>query len=972
MMIMENVQAVLLEYRSQITSMFKFKGACLRRVKAIYHKVLFPRKYLARLSLSRRARGQFRQAGAFHPGCFCLIAAVVAFIVSPAYGAQMTPVSISGLKCEYSKNPIGIDTRNPRLSWVLTSSENSERQAAYEIVVASSLENLRTEHADVWDSGRIESDQSIQVHYRGKVLRSGGRYYWKVRVWDKEGRPTRFSNPGYWEMGLLSPSDWQGEWIGSPPEWTGRALYFHYRFPIDKKVLRARVYISGLGYYELHINGRRIGDHVLDPGVTTYSKHVLYSTYDVTEMLKNGINAIGVIVGNGWYGSPKLLLQLNVMFTDHSHRSFFTSGSHGKPGEGGWQVTGSPVLKNSVYGGEVYDARLEKKDWDQAVDTLPVPSDRTERWGVAVPVDPPGGELVAQRMEPIKVMEMLRPHVVTEPSPGIYVFDTGQNLAGWAELHVRGPAGARVTLRFAETLKPDGTVDQRDLRTARATDVYLLRGGGEELWEPRFTYHGFRYVQVEGFPGKPTLDNIQIKVVRSALQAAGSFSSSDELVNKIQQMVWWTEASNLYSIPTDCPQRNERLGWLNDLTVRLEESLYNFQGALFYSNFADDIQDTQDVKGAIADTAPWKYGSRPADPVDESYLLTGWLLYQQYGDIDILRRHYDGYRAWVEYLRSRSSNNLIDYGYYGDWSPPAAFSEPGGSAESKFTPRLFMSEGYYYYALRLLSQMASVIGKPDDAKHYQQLSNQVIKAFNEKYWDGLKGGYASNNQASDSFGLYLGSVPAGNEGRAVENLEKDVEEHGWHLTTGNLCTKYLLEMLAEHGKADTAFRIATQRTYPSWGYMIDNGATTLWERWEMLSGTGMNSHNHPMMGSVSSWFYKYLAGINPDPLGPGFKRSIIHPYIVSGLDWVKATHQTMYGLIAVDWEKHSDIVNLSVTVPVNTTATVFVPSTKSGKILVDGKPAAKALGVHLLRTESKAQVFEVTSGTYNFVSSLEN
>ena len=895
----------------------------------------------------------------------CLFLALFGILVPPIVAAPAA-ISPTELRCEYGKNPIGIDVVNPHLSWVLASTERDEKQSAYEIVVASNPEILRTDHGDIWNSGKVDSDESIQIPFRGKTLQSGERCYWKVRVWDKQGKPSDFSEPGFWEMGLLSPDDWHGEWIGFPGGWTGRALYFHYQFSIDKQVVSARAYVAGLGYYELHINGQRIGDHVLDPGFTSYAKRVLYSTYDVTDSLKSGNNAMGVIVGNGWFGTPRLRLQLNVTFSDKTTKSFFTSGMHATSSP--WQVTGSPVLENSVYGGEVYDARLEKKDWDQAVDVLPAPADRTEGWFYTVPVPPPGGKLVAQRAEPIKIMDTLRPQAVAEPAPGIYVFDTGQNLAGWAEIHVQGPAGTKVTMRFAEMLNPDGTVDQRNLRTARATDEYVLRGGDEEVWEPRFTYHGFRYVQVEGFPGKPTLDNLRIKVVRSALESAGSFSSSNELINKIQKMVWWTEASNLHSIPTDCPQRDERMGWMNDLTVRLEESLYNFNGALFFSQFADDVEDAQAADGEITDTAPWKFGVQPADPVDESYLLLGWLIYQQYGDTDMLRHHYDHFKAWVEYLRSRSPNNLINYGYYGDWSPPAAFSEPGGSAESKFTPTLMMSQGYYYYALRLLSQMATVIGKPDDAQKYQQLSSEALKALNDKYWDNNKGGYAFNDQAGNSFGLYLGTVPAGNESRVVENLDKDVRDHGWHLTTGNLCTKYLLEMLTEHGKADTAFRVATQDTYPSWGYMLNNGATTLWERWEKLSGGGMNSYNHPMMGSVSSWFYKYLAGINPDPLGPGFKRSIIHPYVVPGLEWVKATHQTLYGPLAVDWEKHGNALRMKVTVPVNTTATVFVPSAEGGQVLVEGKPATRVMGIRLLRTEPGTQVFEVGSGTYEFVS----
>jgi alpha-L-rhamnosidase len=882
--------------------------------------------------------------------------------------AQASHVSASEVLCEYRKDPIGIDALHPRLSWVLTASQQSEKQTAYEILVASSKEALAENQADIWETGKVISAQSIQIPFQGKSLQSGTRYYWKVRVWDKEGRATDFSEPGYWEMGLLSASDWQGDWMGYPPNWNGRGLYFHYAFSLDREILSARAYIAGLGYYELHINGQRIGDHVLDPGMSSYEKRIFYSTYDVTNELKSGANAIGVVVGNGWYGFPKLRMQVNVTFKDHTQKSFYTAGMNAT--STAWQVTASPIMQNSVYGGEIYDARMEKKGWDQPV-SLPAPADRTEAWFYAVPVSPPGGVLVAQIAEPIKIMQTLVPKTVSTPSSGIYVFDTGQNLAGWAELlYLRGAAGTKITMKFAETLRPDGTVDQRNLRTATATDAYTLSGDGEEKWEPRFTYHGFRYVQVEGFPGIPTADNIRIKVVRSSLDDAGSFFSSNELVNRIQKMVWWTEASNLYSIPTDCPQRDERMGWMNDLTVRLEESLYNFNGARFYTQFADDVQDSQDANGSITDTVPWQYGSKPADPVDESYMLIGWLLYQNYGDTEVIKEHYDSFRAWVEYLRSRSPSNLINYGYYGDWSSPEAFSQPGGSAESKDTPLLFMSQGYYFYALQLLSRMASVIDKPEDAKHYSELAEQARKAFNDKYWDGRKGGYATNNQASNSFGFYLNTVPAGEEARLVQNLERDVEQHNWHLTTGNLATKYLLEMLSEHGHANTAFRIATQTTYPGWGYMLNNDATTLWERWELLSGEGMNSHNHPMMGSVSSYFYKYLAGINSDPSVPGFKHSIIHPYIVDGLDWVKATHHTMYGDIAINWDRKEKKVNLHVVIPVNTTATVFVPSAERTRVLVDGKSTNTTSGIHFLRMEAGSQVFEVDSGSYDFTSAL--
>jgi alpha-L-rhamnosidase len=823
------------------------------------------------------------------------------------------------------------------------------------------MEDLAANRGGSWSTGKVASEQSIQVPYEGVTLESGKKYYWKVRVWDQDGIPTEFSAPNSWEMGLLSPSDWQGQWIGFSAGWVGRGLYFHRGFTLKKPVLRARAYMAGIGYSELHINGKRIGEHVLDPAFTDYEKRVLYSSYDVTDALRDGLNGIGVVVGNGWYGTPRLRLQLNVTYVDHSTESVYTAGNQG------WSVTGSPIVRNSVYDGEAYDARLEKSDWDEAVEKLSEPEARTEQWFEAVPVPAPGGKLLSQRVEPIKIMQTLAPVSISSPKPGIYVFDTGQNLAGWARLRVDSPAGTKVTLKFAELLNEDGTVDQRNLRTASATDEYITRGAGREEWEPRFTYHGFRYIQVEGLPTQPAKDTIAVRVVRSSLRDAGSFDSSNDAVNRIQRMVWWTEASNLHGIPTDCPQRNERAGWMNDLTVRLEESLFNFDGALFFSKFSDDVQDEQSAAGAISDTAPWKYGSNPGDPVDESYLLMGWLLYLHYGDIDVLRRHYDGYKRWVDYLGSRSPNHLIDYGYYGDWSPPAEFALPDESPVSRDTPRLFMSQGYYFYALQLVAKMATILGRTDDAQQYSALSVAARAALNSKYWNADIGGYAANNQAADSFALYLHAAPEGQEARVLENLEKDVEKRNWHLTTGNLATKYLLETLAENGKAEAAFRIATQTTYPSWGYMLSKGATTLWERWEVLSGPGMNSHNHPMMGSVSSYFYKYLAGINADPMLPGFKHTVIRPYLVDGLDWVKASHHTMYGDVAVSWIREGAKVSLKVSVPVNTTATVVVPAGKNKAVKIDGRNADSVSGVKKM---IDSHTFEVGSGDYAFTSEL--
>lgn len=885
-------------------------------------------------------------------------------LVLPTVGASLqTP---NDLRTEYAENPLGLEARSPRLSWKLQSTQRDARQSAYQILVASSVEQLRQGQADLWDSGQVKSEQSIQIPYRGSPLASRQRCVWMVRVWDAGGQPTAYSKPANWEMGLLEPKDWEAQWVGYPAGWNGCALYFRFDFALTKEVASARAYVAGLGYYELHLNGAKVGDHVLDPGFTDYAKRVLYATHDVTAGLRRGGNTIGAIVGNGWYGMPKLLLQLEVKYSDGTREIVSSRGARQGNVTTRWMVATGPIRANSVYDGETYDARLEKSNWDQpGEDSRQMSLDRLARWNTCTPVDAPRGRLVSQYNEPIKIVDTLAPVGLTEPKPGVFVFDTGQNLAGWAELWVEGPRGMPVTLRFAETLHPDGTVNQNNLRNAAATDTYILKGEGQETWEPRFTYHGFRYVQMEGFPGRPTLDRLTIKRIRSAVEPNGSFECDNELVNRIQRLVWNTEASNLYSVPTDCPQRPERMGWLNDLTVRLEESLYNFDLARFYTKFLADVGDTQAADGSITDTAPFKGGKRPADPVSASYLLMGWFLYQHYGDTSAMAEHYSGYKAWVDYVASRTVDGIVSYGSWGDWSPPASESVPGSdgaSAVAKNTPLPFMSTGYLYYTSGLLAKMAGVLGKTEDERHYADLARDVGDAFNRKYWNEAVGGYGSNNQACNSFALFLGVVPANNVPRVVDNLANDVDRHQDHLTTGNLCTKYLLETLAERGRSNVAFRVVTQETYPSWGFMLANGATTLWERWEHLTESGMNSHNHPMMGSVSSWFYKYLAGIQADPAAPGFKRIIIRPQVVDGLGWVRASYISMYGVIRSEWRRERDAFVLKVSVPVNTSATVYIPEAQGADVTEGGKP------VTISRREGGARIVELGSGEYELVA----
>lgn len=876
----------------------------------------------------------------------------VATIVLITFHTAYSKTSIVNLTCEYAKTPLGIDVKAPRFGWIINSDDYGFTQTAYQILVADNLTDLSGDKGNVWDSGIIPSSESVAIVYKGEQLKSRQRYYWKVKIWDSNKVASQFSDPEWFEMGLLSPDDWQAIWVGFTAGMTGQIRYFNKKFNIDKPIQRCTVYIAGIGYYELRLNGNKVDDHVLDPGTTSYNKRVLYNTYDINELLVEGDNTLGVVVAPGWYGMSKLLLQMELYYNDSTKEIISTGGP-------GWRISVGPVVESTIYDGETYDARLENPSWDKTTST---------NFGrmIPLPIEPPGGALCAQMPEPIRIVESRRAKKINEPRPGVFVFDAGQNLAGWAKIISKGAAGTKITMRFAENLYEEGTINQENLRTAKATDVYILKGDGEEIWEPRFTYHGFRYIQIEGYPGTPTLDDLIIRVVRSDVNPAGSFKCSNKLLNRIQTMVWWTEASNLHSIPTDCPQRDERMGWLNDLTVRIEEAMFNFDMARFYPKYMNDIKDTQSEDGAITCTAPFKFGYRPAAPVSASYVILPWMLYKYYNDTLTIANHYQGVKSWVDLLSNITDDGIVTLSRYGDWSPPVKFGTKELSAYSRVTPGAFMSTGYLYYCANLMVRMADLMGIQDDVATYRKLAENTRNALNRAYWNEESGGYANNNQSANSFALFLGIVDKENIPRVVENLVQNVIDEDYHLTTGNLCTKYLLEMLTEYGHVDEAYRIATQKTYPGWGYMLANGATTLWERWEYETGGAMNSHNHPMMGSVSSWFYKYLAGIQPDAKHPAFKQSIIKPYFPSGLNWVNASYDTKYGKVKSSWEKNGSRLGMKIKVPANTNALVYFPVKDRNAILEGTKPIKMNNNIEFIKQEGDRMIYKVKSGEYSF------
>ena len=550
------------------------------------------------------------------------------------------------LRCEYLVDPLGVDVAQPRFSWVLDHPERGQVQAAYQVLVSLQPD---VPAGDQWDSGRVSSAQSTQVVYAGKPLASGRTYYWKVRWWDKNGVASPWSTVRHFDTGLLAASDWKGKYIGG-----GNQL--RKEFTLERPPARARAYIAGLGYYEMLLNGRKVGRSVLDPAFTTYDKRVLYATYDVTSLLQRGPNAIAVTLGEGWYGGRVLLLQLNVEMEGGGRLEVATDST--------WKVTQGPIIADSIYNGESYDASRETPGWER-------PGYDDSKWKLASLVEGPKGVLSAQLMPPIRVVDTIVPLKMTSPKPGVYVYDMGQNFSGWVQLRLKTRLRATIRLRHAELLYDDGTLNVENLRRARATDTYVTRAhGGEEVWEPRFTYHGFRYVELTGFPGTPTLDTIRGRVVHTDVRPAGGFAASKTILNQIQRLILWGITSNLHSIPTDCNQRDERMGWMADAHLYAESAMLNFDMAAFYTNFLRNIRDIQGPDGSVTDTVPHKFGRRPADPAwGAAYPLIAWYVYLHNGDRRILEEHYPGIKAWTDFQRAKSQDGILSYSYYGDWVP---------------------------------------------------------------------------------------------------------------------------------------------------------------------------------------------------------------------------------------------------------------------------------------------------------------
>jgi len=878
------------------------------------------------------------------------------------------------LRCEYAVNPLGIDVAQPRFSWTLESSQRGKIQTAYQILVASSEEKIKAEIGDKWDSGKVISDQSVNVAYKGRALASGEKCYWKVRVWDEDDGVSAYSTPAMFEMGLLKESDWKGKWIGADTSISAPLL--REEFKITKRLKRARVYICALGWYELFINGQKVGDHVLDPAMTDYDKRILYVTYDVTNLLSQGQNAVGVMLGNGWYSepsvlrygdSPRLLMQINLEFTDGSTASFKTDET--------WKVSSGPITRNDFYGGENYDARLEKPGW-----TMPGYDD--SGWESAVLKKSPGGKLVSQLMPPIKVNKTIKPVRITNPKPGVYVYDMGQLFGGWARLHVKGKRGTKVTIKYSDWLfEKSGLVDQERWtkhHSCPETDFYVLKGDGEEVYEPRFTYHPVRYIQVEGYPGKLTLEDLEGRVVHSAVDLTGDFHCSNSLLNAIHRNVVWTLTNELYGMPLDCLHR-EHWAWTDPATVA--STLYARKYMpLFWTKWLNDIKDAQDKNGAVPDIAP-NYPKSGSDPAwGSNYPILVWYLYQYYGDEHILEDHYPNMKAWVDYLTSIADNYIVIEGHYGDHMLPG---ESPGKEEfiSKESPPSLIWTGYYYRAASVVSSVANILGKSNDAEHYSSLAKNIKDAFNEKWLNKDTNQYATGSQTANLFPLVLGIVPELSQDGVVRNIVKNImEQHNGHLHTGNTGTACLIDALADYGRGDVMYEITTKTTYPGWGYMVKQGATTIWESWSRESKVG-NADSMIMWASIDEFFYNDLAGIKgPDYYGPGYmspgwRKIEIKPHVLGDLTSASASIKTVRGMVSSSWKKTDDSLILEVSIPVNSQAKVSIPKMglkdviifEHGKVIwKDGSYIGGVMGITDSNEDADYVTFDVGSGFYSF------
>ena len=1064
-----------------------------------------------------------------------------------AQQAETTANAPAALRCEYLKNPLGIDETEPRLSWQIRSAGSGLRgqcQTAWQVLVATTPELLELDQGDRWDSGKVESDQSIHITYAGRLLASEQFCWWKVRIWDEAGRVSPWSETAHWSMGLLAPDDWRGEWIGmdggveSRERFPGGSWIWHpqgdalaglpaetryfrrtFELPADGRLFRACIYllpagkfvlwvngekavdgvgfpfgtetdvtrllrpgtnvlalevahdpgekpskpagvllearmeflnreplivcsdaawrstdkeeagwktgmcndgawvavrplgpagiapwgdvnedehrrlparmlrrefaatrtlkratasVCGLGFFELSINGHKVGDDLMmNPALSCYDKHAMVMTFDVTGHVRDGANAIGVLLGNGrffapriltptatkTFGFPKLLFQLRLDYADGSTETVVSDGA--------WKITDQgPIRANNEFDGEEYDARREQDGWD-------APGFDDSSWRPAQLVADPGGKLIAQMFEPMRVTETLKPVEITEPKPGMFLVDFGQNLYGVVRLKVEGPRGTRVQMRTSFSKTPESTIKMEDNRSAWSTDVYTLRGNGHEVWSPRFRGQGTRFVEVTGFPVKPTLENFELLAVQTGLEKTGGFECSNGLLNQIYANVVRSTRMQERSVPLD-PDRDERQAWLGHPAKTSESEAHVFNVAAFYKSFMGEIRVDQREDGDISDAGSvWPFYS--ADGIWPSVItiLPDWF-HGFYGDRRILEENYETMSRWLKLLEQKNlqADFTISTGFYGDWVDAASMDE--GTTDSGGTSRPLMYSAYFFHNCRILARVAERLGHAADAAQYSALAEKVRAGFLARFYDPVKKKFESETQCSYILPLAFGLVPPEDHAAVVANLVEDIMvKHRGHLSVGLTGMQWFMQALTDAGHPEVAYHVATRTTRPSWGYMISKGGTSMWERWDQdTRDPGMNGESQLILsGNLGAWFYQTLGGINCDPECPAFKHIILRPRPVGDLKWVKTSFKSLHGTIRSEWNIEGDTFHWQITVPPNTTATVHIPTRDAASVRENGEPAKDRAGIQFLRTTETAAIYQIGSGTYDFTAS---
>lgn len=879
---------------------------------------------------------------------------------------------VTKLVCEYHTNPIGIDVEKPRFGWQILSEAQNVLQQSYEIRVASSVVNLTKKNTLFWTSGKVESEQSVNIEYQGAPLKSMQRAYWQVRVWDNKNNSSAWSEPAYWEMGVLEKESWEASWITMKEEKKATTSlpshYYRKEFSTAKKVSSARVYVTSLGLYQLFLNGKKVGDQLFTPGFTSFKKRIQYQTYDVTSLVQPK-NALGAIVGDGWYrgylgwdglrayygDQLGLLVQLKVNYTDGTSETISTNDN--------WKVSYGAILKADIYNGEKFDARLEMSGWTKT-------GFDDSKWNSAGILSHSKDILVASNGLPVRVTQEITPIKMIKTPKGEIVFDLGQNIVGWARMKVKGNSGDVVTLKFAEVLDKEGNFFTKNLRSAEATDIYTLKGGDEEVFEPHFTFHGFRFIKVEGYPGTPTIADITGMVIHSDMKQTGTFTCSDPLITQLQKNIQWGQRDNFLDIPTDCPQRDERVGWTGDAQVFSMTAAFNFDVALFYTKWLKDLALDQKPNGEVPNVIPDILNNKMggATAWADAAVIVPWSVYKTYGDKRILEQQYPSMKAWVEYMIKNAGDDFLwnqNRWHWGDW---LAYHSDRPDYAGSVTEKDLIATAYFNYSTTLLSKIATILGNKADAEKYQELAENIKKAFAKEYIT-PNGRLVSHTQTAYALALSFDLVPKELIPNAAVYFADDVKKFG-HLTTGFVGTPLLCSTLSAIGRDDLAFMLLNRKKYPSWLYPVTQGATTIWERWDTQKPDGsivegMNSFNHYAYGAIGEWLYNHVAGLGIDIANPGYKHIVFYPHPGGGLTNANAEFLSLYGLVKSAWEIKGNDFIYKLTIPANTTATVTLPKANLAETLLNTLPLNSEIKKNS-KEVANGVVIELGSGSYIF------